>query len=208
MASIELLCGERGGVVAGWYIWQATGPIGPLSNQDLARSLKAGEVSRDDWLWHERLGQWTAAGEIDFLWPQRAEDGADRKQSESAPVQAAVPSAGSRETPSLTALFLSRLRQQRGARQAVEADAASNGGFVDDLAAAAGTAPEPDPDGVVASAPAKTVSASAYLSSASEGETPRAVLTGRKPPPLPTVAGGVAQPAARLGRRPPPLPGG
>jgi hypothetical protein len=55
-----------------------------VSNEELARSIKAGDVRRDDWLWHERLGQWTAAGTIDFLWPGQADDYANTGSTDAA----------------------------------------------------------------------------------------------------------------------------
>ncbi len=127
--------------MAEWYVWQETGPAGPLSNQDLARSIKAEEIGPDDWLWHDRLGEWTVAGTIDFLWsrtssnaPGGAGDDTSRTQDKPTVAQITRTTTGAVETPSLTEIYLRRLKMQRG-RETAEVQAGAKE-FIDDLAAA------------------------------------------------------------------------
>jgi hypothetical protein len=177
-----------------------------VSNEELARSIKAGDVRRDDWLWHERLGQWTAAGTIDFLWPGQADDYADTREAASEQREPALARpigtpAGSHETPSLTALYLSRRRLQRDTHIAAGSVTGASG-FVDDIASAAGAAPADDRHGIAAGA---ATSASAYVGSTDAAEKPRDVLAAKELPPLPPRRNLPRQPA-RTEPRPPPLP--
>ena len=103
--------------MAGWFIWRENGADGPLSNEDLAVRVKRGEVERRDWLWHERLGAWTEASRLDFLWPGDAGDTHAGNDGDGRVPRAAGNGQQRRrrtEAPSLTALYLKRIGRQRG----------------------------------------------------------------------------------------------
>ena len=197
VGALKLRFGERGGVVAAWYVWKETGPAGPLSNQDLARSIKAEEIGPDDWLWHDRLGEWTVAGTIDFLWsrsqrtvPGEARDDIPRAEQTQGVTPIVRTPSGAVETPSLTALYLRRLKSQRNQETAdVEAGAMA---FVDDLVAA--SVDGPDDIRAVTDHNASR-EAAVYLRQVAPGERENAKPSGG-PPPLPASAT----------VRPPPLP--
>jgi len=185
--------------VAEWYVWQETGPAGPLSNQDLARSIKAEEIGPDDWLWHDRLGEWTVAGTIDFLWsrtssnaPGGAGDDTSRTHDKPTVAQITRTTTGAVETPSLTELYLRRLKMQRG-RETAEVQAGAKE-FIDDLAAASVDGAETVPS--VANHNA-TEEAGVYLRQMAQEERERAERPG-EPPPLPGTCCLTTAAAARL----------
>lgn len=49
-----------------WYLRSGLKPVGPFDENDVRRRLIAGELSPEDLLWKDGVGEWKAA----LLWPE------------------------------------------------------------------------------------------------------------------------------------------